>query len=161
MEFTCRDCKLTLDSSLSTSHQKTLCKPCAAVRMNKWRAANPERAKEIVLKSHLKRSDFVRARRRRYYLSGKEKRSARLNETSRLWRINNREKVNAKGRVEYAVKTGRLKKPDACSFCGNTVCIVAHHYDYSKPLDVTWLCQSCHRRLHSRHHHAIQDAVKR
>jgi hypothetical protein len=26
---------------------------------------------------------------------------------------------------------------------------IAHHSDYSKPLDIEWLCNSCHERLHA------------
>lgn len=44
-----------------------------------------------------------------------------------------------------AVRDGRLLKPSACHYC-YTVCeLVAHHWDYYRPLDVTWLCLRCHR----------------
>ena len=48
--------------------------------------------------------------------------------------------------VMQAVRTGALTK-QPCSRCG-AVKAVAHHEDYSKPLDVTWLCLSCHQRRH-------------
>ena len=48
--------------------------------------------------------------------------------------------------VMQAVLDGTLIR-QPCSRCG-TVKAVAHHEDYSKPLDVIWLCLSCHRRRH-------------
>ncbi len=47
-------------------------------------------------------------------------------------------------RVAYAVKTGRLVKPDRCEECGVSEKITAAHRDYSEPLAVRWLCYSCH-----------------
>jgi hypothetical protein len=32
--------------------------------------------------------------------------------------------------------------------CGATK-TEAHHTDYSRPLDVVWLCKHCHRLLHN------------
>ena len=49
--------------------------------------------------------------------------------------------------VGNAVRDGRVRKMD-CAFCGAEKTI-AHHHDYSKPLDVTWLCQPCHHRFHA------------
>ena len=49
--------------------------------------------------------------------------------------------------VTYARKLGVLT-PQPCA-CGVTK-TDAHHTDYSKPLDVTWLCRRCHRREHAR-----------
>src|SRR6478736_5180241 len=48
------------------------------------------------------------------------------------------ERRNARDRVYYAVKTGKLKR-QPCYKCGNKKS-EAHHEDYSKPLDVKWLC---------------------
>jgi hypothetical protein len=48
-----------------------------------------------------------------------------------------------------AVKAGLLTKPDRCSQCGRKADFIeAHHEDYARPLDVVWLCKSCHTQLH-------------
>ncbi|MFA4834882.1 MAG: hypothetical protein WC749_02255 [Dehalococcoidia bacterium] len=54
----------------------------------------------------------------------------------------------AHDRVAVAVKRGELIKPDTCSMCGEKKIIMAHHNDYSKPLDIIWVCQACHMKIH-------------
>jgi ribosomal protein S27AE len=54
----------------------------------------------------------------------------------------------AHDRVAVAVKRGELIKPDKCSMCGEKKIIMAHHNDYSKPLDIIWACQACHMKIH-------------
>lgn len=55
---------------------------------------------------------------------------------------------NAYAATKAALKVGRLTRPHVCSGCGcsdEERRIEAHHADYSRPLDVIWLCTSCHR----------------
>lgn len=52
------------------------------------------------------------------------------------------------GRLHYAVKVGKIIRPTVCDHCGESKRLQAHHEDYSKPLEVTWLCGSCHRNIH-------------
>lgn len=55
--------------------------------------------------------------------------------------------------VRSAIASGVLVRPDRCQKCGkpDTKCadgrsiIQAHHHDYSRPLDVEWICAKCHR----------------
>ncbi len=51
-----------------------------------------------------------------------------------------------------AIKDGSLVRPAACSRCGAkpSQSIHGHHRDYSRPLDVVWLCSKCHG--HERRH---------
>lgn len=67
----------------------------------------------------------------------------------RRWRDSNREKVNAQARVQTAVKNGTLDRPTCCDVCLIDCKPEAHHSDYRKPLEVHWLCTSCHGRVHS------------
>lgn len=55
------------------------------------------------------------------------------------------QKIRARNAVHAAVKIGILIRPDTCPRCDAVCKIEAHHPDHSKPLDVQWLCMSCHR----------------
>lgn len=61
-----------------------------------------------------------------------------------LYRQRNPEKYIAHNAVNNALRDGRLIK-QPCTYCGSTVRVEGHHSDYSKPLDVTWVCFKCHR----------------
>lgn len=50
--------------------------------------------------------------------------------------------------VFRAVHNGRLLR-EPCEKCGSTLMVEAHHEDYSKALDVEWLCHKCHMALHA------------
>lgn len=53
--------------------------------------------------------------------------------------------------VKLAIYTGELYKSPYCEECKQTSSrLLAHHYSYKKPLNVMWLCSSCHGREHSR-----------
>ena len=57
---------------------------------------------------------------------------------------------NAREAVNIAVELGYIDKPDHCMGCGRKASetrISGHHYDYSKPLEVIWVCARCHRPL--------------
>lgn len=60
----------------------------------------------------------------------------------------NPEKVKAREAVYKAKKSGKLII-EPCSVCNSTENIHAHHEDYSKPLDVIWLCNKCHHDKHN------------
>lgn len=62
----------------------------------------------------------------------------------------NPNRKNANEAVLLAVQLGYLDKPDHCLGCGRPSSesrVTAHHHDYSKPLEVVWVCSKCHRQL--------------
>jgi uncharacterized OB-fold protein len=51
--------------------------------------------------------------------------------------------------LHWAIRTGKLlRKP--CEMCGDTKS-QGHHEDYTKPLDVVWLCQRHHMERHEQY----------
>ena len=57
---------------------------------------------------------------------------------------------NANKVIEAALIAGEITKLSYCQGCGRTedeVVIHAHHNNYQNPLDVIWVCPTCHRRL--------------
>lgn len=63
-------------------------------------------------------------------------------------------KSDAYKEVKAAIKRGGLIRPEQCERCGSSPprcsdgrsAIQAHHHDYSKPLEVEWICPKCHRK---------------
>ena len=76
-------------------------------------------------------------------------------------------KDRAQNLVEKAVQKGVLVRPTHCSKCGKVPrpykdgrgAVQAHHDDYTKPLEVRWLCKSCHHAWHTAHKAVGADAT--
>lgn len=66
----------------------------------------------------------------------------------------NPHKKKATSMVSAALRNGSLEKSD-CESCGNPD-VQGHHEDYSRPLDVVWLCVKCHS-----HYHRVRRALER
>lgn len=56
------------------------------------------------------------------------------------------QKARTRWLVDNAVRRGKLVKLP-CQVCGDPKS-EGHHEDYSKPLDVVWLCRIHHKELH-------------
>lgn len=67
------------------------------------------------------------------------------------------DKYAARGAVNNAIRDGRLVR-QPCLLCGDKK-TQAHHEDYSKPLDVEWLCFKCHREHRHQQTTVTQSAV--
>jgi len=50
--------------------------------------------------------------------------------------------------LRKAVKKGKIKKPNECEKCKDNGKLQGHHEDYTKPLEVIWLCKKCHNKIH-------------
>lgn len=82
---------------------------------------------------------------RNYYLRNREK----IIEKRRIYHLLNKEKTSARAKIMHAVYSGKIVRPPICSNC-NIECLPdAHHEDYSKPLEVIWLCRKCHQIKHN------------
>lgn len=123
----CKTCRRPCDPDTDFyASNKSHCKACIRARVRAY--AKTSRGKEV--------------ERRR---NQKPARKAELQRRAREWNARYPDRYRAHYAVTNAVRDGRLVKPDRCEQCMEThPRIHGHHDDYSKPLDVRWLCPSCH-----------------
>ncbi len=108
---------------------------------------NREKINKQRRECHDKNSEKEKEYGRKYRALHKEK----MVEYTREWRKKNWEKVLAQSKLKDHVDRGNIIRPNECSVCKSSdYRIEAHHNDYSKPLEVVWLCQKCHMALHQR-----------
>ena len=106
------------------------CKSCRSVSGALYRAANAEKVAESVKAWHSKNKSRVAKNMRAYHKREPVKSAAR--------------------RKAYQAKiNGRITVPDECEECGGQSPLDMHHDDYSKPLDVRFLCKPCHWAKHT------------
>jgi hypothetical protein len=51
--------------------------------------------------------------------------------------------------VKKALISGALVRPEQCQTCGKACRPDAHHHDYEQPLEIEWLCKSCHNLINA------------
>lgn len=120
---------------------RSRCKACVLTATNAYKKRNPDKVRELSRRHRERNPEVAREEKRRWARNNPEKRRQLRNE----WRAANREKSRAHSAVARALKGGTLKKSSTCEDCGTSGRIEAHHDDYSRPLDVRWLCARCHR----------------
>ena len=60
------------------------------------------------------------------------------------WNKRNPEKRSAQLMAASALKSGKIVRKYFCESCGCGGSLEKHHEDYSKPLEIIWLCRTCH-----------------
>jgi len=69
------------------------------------------------------------------------------NKAKAEYRKRNPAKAKAHAVISRLMRAGKLFR-EPCEECGSTDHIHAHHDDYSKPLNVRWLCAADHTQWH-------------
>lgn len=104
------------------------CRKCKhRAYMREWNARNPGVAAAYVRRRRENDPEALRAYDRMKYAASPAKFRARI-------------------ALNSAVRRGLLSR-QPCEVCGAEQ-VEGHHEDYSRPLDVRWLCSQHHRELH-------------
>ncbi len=119
-------CKVCMNKA--SMAYKALNRDAIAKSLRAWRKKNPNSTNAAYL---------------RYRIKNVRQHTAR----NELFKKNNPLIAVAWRAVERAKRNGQLVA-GPCAVCGETSRTQAHHDDYSRPLDVTWLCQQCHSDEH-------------
>lgn len=141
----CKVCGATSDDVKFYSGVNSRCSEChkSAVREN--RAANLEYYREYDAK-RFKEDPRVLDRIKKYQLT--EAGIASSTKAKKKWIETNPYKRSAHNILNNAIRDGKIEKPKTCNACGAGGRIHGHHHDYTRPLDVKWLCPRCHTEEH-------------
>ena len=147
----CKGCKEEKSPSCFYRNKTTrdrlaqYCKLCSSAKCREWREKNKERLREYESK---RAKTEKRILLNKSYASREDVR-ARFRVKRNDWKKKNKRKKQAHEMVLYHLGKGTLKR-SPCSVCGSLK-VDAHHCDYSKPLDVMWLCRAHHMQWHRIH----------
>lgn len=117
-------------------------------KARQWKINNPERAKDNNKKWYERNKESISLKAKEY--ASKPEVKSRIAERFREYRKEPEFafKERARSAVNHAIRDGKLVNPNRCSICLSVGYSEAHHDDYSKELDVIWVCKQCHEDIH-------------
>jgi hypothetical protein len=115
----------------SSDGYATICKPCGAAQDRQRRLDNTEKYREKDKRRYQNHTERKKVYKR---LADKKKKHP--------------ERVRAKQKLKYYMKSGKIIKPTSCNVCHKERPIDGHHEDYNDPLGIIWLCKPCHTKHH-------------
>lgn len=125
----------------------------ANARSRDYRVKHLDRVRECERERRVREADVRRQRARKYHL----KRKGKYDPRTLIYAKRARELAKLDGRYQArkllnrAVASGKIAKPSECQRCHREASgrrLHGHHDDYSKPLEVRWLCSDCHGLIH-------------
>lgn len=117
---------------LNKTYMQSRCKSCDKIVKAKWNSENAEAIREQKKEYKKKNPEKMREKSRNYY------------------KIADPKKIKARAILGCKVRYGKIVKPELCEGCMEKHVLHGHHNDYDKPLEVKWLCVSCHAKEHRR-----------
>ena len=143
----CKRCLKELPADTGFYLSDNSCKECRKAMVRENRAKNIEYYREYD-NARANRPDRVKARIE--YAKTPQGIEA-SNKAKKKWTEMNAKKRAVANVVNNAIRDGKIKKPSSCQACKKSECrIEGHHEDYDKPLNIEWLCSSCHRKWHKK-----------
>jgi hypothetical protein len=103
-------------------------------------------ARAATMESRAKKRDELLERQRIHQRNFSPEVRKRRIEKRTQYRAEYPERYAAAQALNVATRSGKIV-PQPCFVCGEKA--EAHHPDYSRPLDVVWLCQPHHREAHA------------
>lgn len=147
--YQCKTCERELQAGAFYASNQSRCKDCVKKSVRENRTAKADYYRDYDRKRY-QEDPRVKQRHNRYRNSEKGKES--FSRAREKWKANNPEKRAAQVEFGNAIRGGRVERETQCRLCGVTdEKMDAHHFDYSKPLEVTWLCHDCHAAFHQFH----------
>lgn len=150
----CRICKSLEAKKYNKDNREKL-----AEKLRKWRRKNPEKGEEYAKRDREKNHDKIVARRKTPQAREKmrllvnlwnERNPEKVRETRKRTKKKYRERTRGQLMIMNEIRRGRLVRPDKCEKCIKVCKPDGHHTDYSKPLEVQWLCKTCHAHQHGK-----------
>ena len=163
MDKICRKCNIKKQEHYFYKHSQmkdghlNICVECIKSNVRARYFLNHEESKKKERERNKRRlcNPLYKKYKKEYDLKNREQ----IKKTQKIWRKknrmivleyhqryikNNRNKRIAHNKLNGAIRSGSIKAKKC--FCGEKA--HAHHPDYSKPLDVIWLCPKHHKEKH-------------
>lgn len=141
---TCSQCGQTKKNKLFPKTASAKCKSCISLRGEKYYVKNYSSIRSKQAQFYVENREQIRAS-QKAFVNTPEGWETWLRSHKKYVK-NNPHKVWARNVLRRAVLKGIIEK-QPCIVCGADA--HAHHPDYSKPLDVIWLCRRHHQILHN------------
>jgi hypothetical protein len=139
----CKHCSQEKPAEGFYTSNRVKCKDCVKDAVNAHRQANLEQVRAY---DRMRGSMPHRVAARKEYQQTPA--FAKSHEAaSKRWANKHPERRQASYAVANAIRDGKLKKTH-CHVCGCAQ-VEGHHPDYSRPLEVVWLCPPHHKQAHA------------
>ena len=145
MTKTCKVCGVTSDVAEFYAGVNIRCKDCHKKLVKENREDKAEYYKQYDAFRY-QNDPKVKERHRRYAQTDQGRFA--FNKARLKWLEKSPEKRACHVILNNAIKNGKVLKPKVCQICSAGGRIEGHHHDYTKPLDVQWVCRKCHVEIH-------------
>ena len=139
----CKTCTKLLASDAFYASNKTRCKECVRSSVSAYRLANVDRIRQY--------DKFRASQPHRVAARAEYQKTPMFSESHKKannkWMRAHPDRKRAHSLLEKALMRGKLTRWP-CMVCGAAK-VEGHHPDYSRPLDVVWLCPGHHREVHA------------